>query len=111
MGSAQNKANGPKKEQEGSFLMKAGRCKVQVSRRKSQTLGPCVHWSDSKPAGDTWPPVEANAANLRSTAFVPRRWGHLTGPGPAGGLPLPPMLSTQTGARQGKAADAEGGRR
>lgn len=83
-------------EQEGSRLNQVGRWRFNVTKRKSQALGACVHWTDNSSPGDmdTWPPVHVNAAKFP----VLSRRRCLSKPGQTTGLPLPSINGSRSQA-------------
>lgn len=87
-------------EREGSLLNKVGQRRFDVTKRKSQALGACLQWTDSKSVGDrnTWPPVHVNAAKFSSTAYVLSRSGYFHKLRQTTGLPLPPINGSRSKA-------------
>lgn len=96
-------------QREESRLNKVGRRRFNVTKRKSQALGTCVHWTDNSSPGDTdaWPPVHVNAANVPGTASVLSRPGCLSRPGRTSSLPLPPINGSRSQAGPGSARRQE----
>lgn len=88
-------------EQVGSFLNKVGRRRFNVTKRKSQALGTCVHWMENKLAEDVKirPPVQKNAATIfADTAHVLSRSGYFDKPRRTAGLFLPPIGGSRSTA-------------
>lgn len=87
----------------GSFarndLDRLGRRRVNVKRRKSQKLDPCVHWMESKLAEDmkTRPPAQMKTATkFANTAYILSR--SLNNPQRTTGLSLPPISGSRSTA-------------
>lgn len=88
-------------EQGGSVLNKVGRRSFNVTKRKSQALGTCIHWMENKLAEDMkiWQPVQMNAAaKFTDTAYVLSRSGYFNKSRRTTGLSLPPISGSRSTA-------------